>query len=152
MARMYNMAIVPWSALGSGKLKPKNAVGYYELQLRKPTVLMEDQMEKSIADGSLKEDSEEVRFTRTLLDIASARGLNTWAPIALAYLYTKYPLVFPLVGIESKDVSSAFEIKSKAESVQQLQDSMQGIDIILTPEEMRRIEGEWSFYNRSDLR
>ena len=74
-------------------------------------------MERLIAEGKLTEDSEEVRFTRTLLDIAKAYDLDTWAPIALAYLFTKYPLTFPLIGIDNVEVC-LLPYRSKCELMQ----------------------------------
>ena len=33
------------------------------------------------------------------------RGIDSVAPMALAYLFAKYPLVFPVVGFQTVEVS-----------------------------------------------
>lgn len=107
MARLYGMAIVPWSALGSGKLKNAEA------------------LEKALQDGALKESSVEVKYSRALLGIAKKRGLDSFAPIALSYLFTKYRRTFPIIGFQTRD---------------QLHDNIRALDITLTEEEMTELE------------
>jgi hypothetical protein len=43
-----------------------------------------------------------------MLDIANKRGLESFAPIALAYLFTKYSRTFPIIGFQTKEASAVF--------------------------------------------
>ena len=86
MARHYNMAIIPWSAVGSGRF-------------RNPT-----QLQEAIDKGEFNEDDENVILSRKLFEIGKRRGIEGFAPIALAYLFAKYPLVFPIVGFQTPEV------------------------------------------------
>jgi aryl-alcohol dehydrogenase-like predicted oxidoreductase len=87
MARHYNMAIIPWSAVGSGRF-------------RNPP-----QLQEAIDKGDFKEEDDNVRYSRKLFEIGKRRGIESFAPIALAYLFAKYPLVFPIVGFQTPEVS-----------------------------------------------
>jgi aryl-alcohol dehydrogenase-like predicted oxidoreductase len=86
MARHYNMAIIPWSAVGSGRF-------------RNPP-----QLQEAIENGTFKENDDNVRYSRKLFEIGKKRGIESFAPIALAYLFAKYPLVFPIVGLQTPEV------------------------------------------------
>jgi aryl-alcohol dehydrogenase-like predicted oxidoreductase len=87
MARHYNMAIIPWSAVGSGRF-------------RNPP-----QLQEAIDNGTFKEDDDNVKYSRKLFEIGKRRGIESFAPVALAYLFAKYPLVFPIVGFQTPEVS-----------------------------------------------
>lgn len=87
MARHYNMAIIPWSAVGSGRF-------------RNPP-----QLQEAIDKGDFKEGDDNVKYSRKLFEIGKKRGIESFAPIALAYLFAKYPLVFPIVGFQTPEVS-----------------------------------------------
>jgi len=86
MARHYNMAIIPWSAVGSGRF-------------RNPP-----QLQEAIDKGDFKEGDDNVKYSRKLFEIGKKRGIESFAPIALAYLFAKYPLVFPIVGFQTPEV------------------------------------------------
>lgn len=87
MARHYNMAIIPWSAVGSGRF-------------RNPP-----QLQEAIDKGDFKEDDDNVKYSKKLFELGKRRGIESFAPIALAYLFAKYPLVFPIVGFQTPEVS-----------------------------------------------
>lgn len=87
MARHYNMAIIPWSALGSGRFRNPEAI------------------KSAIDKGEFTEDMDQVKYSRKLYEIGKRRGIESFAPIALAYLFAKYPLVFPIVGFQTPEVS-----------------------------------------------
>lgn len=72
------------------------------------------QLAKLQAEGTFRKgwggDSltkEETEYCKTLTEIAVAHGLGdeSVAPVALAYLMTKYPLVFPIVAFHTAEVS-----------------------------------------------
>ena len=86
MARHYNMAVIPWSALGSGRFRNPEA------------------LQAAIDKKEFTEDMDQVKYSRKLYEIAQRRGMDSFAPIALAYLFAKYPLVFPIVGFQTSEV------------------------------------------------
>jgi aryl-alcohol dehydrogenase-like predicted oxidoreductase len=86
MARHYNMAIIPWSSVGSGRF-------------RNPP-----QLQEAIDNGTFKEGDDNVKYSRKLFEIGKRRGIESFAPVALAYLFAKYPLVFPIVGFQTPEV------------------------------------------------
>lgn len=94
MARHYNMAVIPWSALGSGRFRNPEA------------------LEAAIEKGEFTEDLDQVKYSRKLYEIAKRRGMDSFAPIALAYLFAKYPLVFPIVGFQTPEVSPSYSLRS----------------------------------------
>ena len=81
------MAVIPWSAVGSGRF-------------RNPP-----QLQEAIDKGEFKEDDDNVKYSKKLFEIGKRRGIESFAPIALAYLFAKYPLVFPIVGFQTPEVS-----------------------------------------------
>jgi aryl-alcohol dehydrogenase-like predicted oxidoreductase len=127
MARHYNMAVIPWSALGSGRLRNPDA------------------LKAAIDKGDFKEDSDQVKYSRKLFEISQRRGIDSFAPIALAYLYAKYPLVFPIVGFQTAEVSlftSLIPTQPRLTLGKMLHQNISALDIKLTPEEIKEIEGE----------
>lgn len=100
------------------------------------------QLKRGIEDGSLKDNSDEVRYSRVMLDIANKRGLDSFAPIALSYLYTKYPRTFPIIGFQTKEVGPVHRQPASSADAQQLHDSIRGLDFTLTKEEMETLESE----------
>ncbi|GFZ44275.1 oxidoreductase with NAD+ or NADP+ as acceptor [Saitozyma sp. JCM 24511] len=116
MAQTYGMAIAPWSALASGRLQSEN-------QLAK--LQAEGTFRKGWGGDSLTK--EEMEYCKTLTEVAVAHGLGdeSVAPVALAYLMTKYPLVFPIVAFHTAE---------------QLSDNIRALTITLTDAEMKRLE------------
>jgi aryl-alcohol dehydrogenase-like predicted oxidoreductase len=113
MARHYNMAIIPWSAVGSGRF-------------RNPP--------------QLQEGDDNVKYSRKLFEIGKRRGIESFAPVALAYLFAKYPLVFPIVGFQTPEVGSTNCQVYGADS-QMLHQNIKALEMRLTPEEIKEIEG-----------
>jgi aryl-alcohol dehydrogenase-like predicted oxidoreductase len=129
MARHYNMAIIPWSAVGSGRF-------------RNPP-----QLQEAIDNGTFNEDDDNVKYSRKLFDIGKRRGIESFAPVALAYLFAKYPLVFPIVGFQTPEVSfSVYSLDGADEKM--LHQNIKALEMKLTPEEIKEIEGT----NRSETR
>jgi aryl-alcohol dehydrogenase-like predicted oxidoreductase len=123
MARHYNMAIIPWSAVGSGRF-------------RNPP-----QLQEAIDKGDFKEEDDNVKYSRKLFEIGKRRGIESFAPIALAYLFAKYPLVFPIVGFQTPEVIFANDGERSADC-QMLHQNIHSLEIKLTAEEIKEIEGK----------
>ncbi|ORX37797.1 NADP-dependent oxidoreductase domain-containing protein [Kockovaella imperatae] len=100
MCRMYGMAVVPFGALGSGRLR-------------------NDLSEKNGLDEL------SIKASETLLRIANAKGLDSFAPIALAWLFQKYPRVFPITGYATEE---------------QLHDNIRALSTTLSREDMTAID------------
>lgn len=77
--------------------------------------------------GELKEDDAVVRATRTLYKIGRAHNIDSFAPIALAWLFAKHPQTFPIVGFNNKE---------------QLADNIRSLSIKLSDEEVPEIDSE----------
>ncbi|KAK9490979.1 NADP-dependent oxidoreductase domain-containing protein [Lipomyces doorenjongii] len=114
MARHFGMALAPWDALGGGKFQTKKAV---EERKKKGEGL------RSIVGGDQSEDEE--KMSEALAKVASEHGIESITVIALAYVLTKVPNVFPLVG---------------GRKVEHLQDNIQALKIKLTTEQIEYLE------------
>ena len=122
MARHYNMAVIPWSAVGSGRF-------------RNPP-----QLQEAIDNGTFKEEDDNVKYSRKLFEIGKRRGIESFAPVALAYLFAKYPLVFPIVGFQTPEVSFSNHQVDGADS-KMLHQNIKALEMRLTPEEIKEIDG-----------
>lgn len=58
-----------------------------------------------VKEGKAKPDGLVVKASKALADIGEKRGINSFAPIALAWLFSKHPCVFPIIGITQPEVS-----------------------------------------------
>ncbi|KAE9573986.1 putative aryl-alcohol dehydrogenase AAD14 [Colletotrichum fructicola] len=118
MARHFGMALAPWDVLGAGKFQSKK-----ELDERKKW----GESLRSLFSGDMTENqtAEEVRMSEVLAEVAAEHGIESVTAIALAYLMSKTPNVFPLVG---------------GRKVKYLEDNIQALKIRLTEDQVRRLE------------
>lgn len=116
MARQFGMALAPWDAIGGGKFQSAKA-----LEARK------DRGENGLRNmmGSAKQTEDEVRMSEALAKVAAEHGIESVTAIALAYVLSKAPNVFPLVG---------------GRRIEYLQDNIQALSIRLTDEQVRFLE------------
>ncbi|KAK9311313.1 hypothetical protein V1522DRAFT_440077 [Lipomyces starkeyi] len=85
MARHFGMALAPWDVLGGGKFQTKNAI--------------EDHKKKGEGLRSLIGQTEdEVKMSEALSKVASEHGIESVTAIALAYVLSKAPNMYPIVG------------------------------------------------------
>ncbi|KAF3810852.1 putative aryl-alcohol dehydrogenase AAD14 [Colletotrichum gloeosporioides] len=117
-ARHFGMALAPWDVLGAGKFQSKK-----ELDERKKR----GESLRSLFSGDMTEyqTAEEVRMSEVLAEVAAEHGIQSVTAIALAYVLSKTPNVFPLVG---------------GRKVQYLEDNIQALNIRLTEDQVRRLE------------
>ncbi|KAI8154621.1 putative aryl-alcohol dehydrogenase AAD14 [Colletotrichum sp. SAR 10_70] len=118
MARHFGMALAPWDVLGAGKFQSKK-----ELDERKKR----GESLRSLFSGDMTENqtAEEVRMSEVLAEVAAEHGIESVTAIALTYVLSKTPNVFPLVG---------------GRKVKYLEDNIQALKIRLTEDQVRRLE------------
>ncbi|KAJ5922479.1 aryl-alcohol dehydrogenase AAD14 [Penicillium verrucosum] len=119
MARYFGMALAPWDVIGSGhfqtakQLAERNAKGE-GLRL----MAGEEQSE------------EERRISEALSQVASEHGIESVTAIAIAYVMSKTPNVFPVVG---------------GRKVEHLHDNIQALSIRLTQKQVEFLESANEF-------
>jgi aryl-alcohol dehydrogenase-like predicted oxidoreductase len=114
MARHFGMALAPWDVLGGGKFQSRKAID----ERKKNNEALRSIM------GSGQSD-EEVRMSDALSKVAAEHGIESPTTIALAYVISKHPNVFPIVG---------------GRKVEHLQDNMKALSIKLTEKQFEYLE------------
>ncbi|ORY68859.1 putative aryl-alcohol dehydrogenase [Pseudomassariella vexata] len=114
MARHFGMALAPWGALGSGKFQSKKAV---EERKQKGESL------RSI--GGAEQSEDEIKMSEALCNVAAEHGIESPTTIALAYVMSKYPYTYPIVG---------------GRKVEHLKDNMKCLEITLTWKQIEYLE------------
>ncbi|KAF8901286.1 arylalcohol dehydrogenase [Mucidula mucida] len=116
MARAQGMALAPWSVLAAGKLRTD----------------AEDQRRKESGEGGRTmngpwERSEaEIKMSRALKKVAAEVGVKNITSVAIAYVMHKTTNVFPIIG---------------GRKVEHLKDNIEALDISLSPEQIRYLDG-----------
>ena len=114
MARHFGMALAPWDVLGGGKFQSKKAI-----EERKKN------NEGLRSMGSGEQTEEEVKVSEALCKVAAEHGLESPTTIALAYVMSKTPNVFPIIG---------------GRKVEHLQDNIKALSIKLTSKQIEELE------------
>ncbi|KAL4783744.1 NADP-dependent oxidoreductase domain-containing protein [Aspergillus varians] len=115
MVRHFGMALAPWDTLGGGKFQTKKS-----LEERKKKG---EGLRSMMGDGLQTED--EVQMSEALAKVAEEHGIESVTAIALAYVMSKAPNVFPLVG---------------GRKVEHLHDNIQALKIKLSQEQIDYLE------------
>ncbi|OJJ02650.1 hypothetical protein ASPVEDRAFT_42154 [Aspergillus versicolor CBS 583.65] len=114
MARHFGMAIAPWDSIGGGKFQSKR-----QLEARQKAG------ESLRAIGPAAQSEDEVRMSEALEKVASEHGVESVTTIALAYVLSKAPYVFPVIG---------------GRKIEHLQDNIRALDIRLTQAQIDLLE------------
>lgn len=114
MARHFGMALAPWDVLGGGHFQSKK-----KLEERK------NAGEGLRAIFSKDQTPEEEKISEALSNVAAEHGTESVTAIALAYVLSKTPNVFPLVG---------------GRKIEHLQDNIQALSIRLTDKQIKYLE------------
>ncbi|RJE17952.1 norsolorinic acid reductase [Aspergillus sclerotialis] len=114
MARHFGMALAPWDVLGGGHFQSKK-----KLEERKKAG------EGLRAIFSKDQTPEEEKMSEALSNVAAEHGTESVTAIALAYVLSKTPNVFPLVG---------------GRKIEHLQDNIQALSIRLTDKQIKYLE------------
>ena len=115
MARHFGMALAPWDVLGGGKFQSKKS-----MEERKKN---KEGLRSIIGPGEQTED--EVKISEALSKVASEHGIESVTAIALAYVMSKTPNVFPIVG---------------GRKVEHLKDNIQALKIKLSDKQIEYLE------------
>ncbi|KAK0727694.1 putative aryl-alcohol dehydrogenase Aad14 [Lasiosphaeria miniovina] len=114
MARHFGMALAPWGALGSGKFQSSKAI-----QERK----QRGEALRSIQGGEQSEA--EAKMSEALCNVAAEHGIKSPTAVALAYVMSKYPYTYPIVG---------------GRKVEHLRDNVKCLHISLTQQQIEYLE------------
>lgn len=120
MCRQFGMALAPWDALGGGRLQSKK-----QLAARKAA----GEGLRSMLGGP-DQSPEEEKYSEVLAKIGEAHGLESVTAVALAYVLSKTPYVFPIVG---------------GRKVEHLHDNIKALTVKLTEAEIKEIEDVKAF-------
>ncbi|KAK7047891.1 putative aryl-alcohol dehydrogenase aad14 [Paramarasmius palmivorus] len=120
MARDFGMALAPWGVLARGKLRSDA-----EEQKR-----LESGEEGRKTGGDWKRDDAEIKVSKALEKVAEEVGAKSITSVAIAYVMQKAPYVFPIVG---------------GRKVEHLQQNLEALDINLTAEQIKSLEGQVPF-------
>lgn len=116
MARYFGMALAPWDVLGGGKFQTRKAVE--ERKANGETL-------RKIFGGPGEQNEKEIKVSEALAKVADEHGIESVQAIALAYVMSKAPRVFPIVGgrkIEHlKSNIDALKIKLTKEQIEYLE-------------------------------
>ncbi|KAJ5776132.1 uncharacterized protein N7511_001143 [Penicillium nucicola] len=114
MARRFGMALAPWDAVGGGKFQTKAALAERAASGEGLRKMM----------GS-EQGEDQVRMSEALAKVASEHGIESVTAIALAYVLSKTPNVFPLIG---------------GRKVEHLHDNIKALSIRLTDAQIAYLE------------
>ena len=114
MVRHFGMALAPWEALGGGRFQTKEAL---EEKVRQGENL------RSFFGKEQTED--EAKISAALEKVAKEHDLDSITTVALAYVLSKAPYVFPIVG---------------GRKVEHLKDNIRALSIKLTKDQIKELE------------
>ncbi|KAI8633901.1 aryl-alcohol dehydrogenase [Xylariaceae sp. FL1651] len=119
MARHFGMALAPWDVLGQGKFQSTK-----EIEARKKR----GEPLRSLRGAEQTEG--EIKTSAALAKVAEEHGIESVTAIALAYIFAKYPYVYPIVG---------------GRKVVHLEDNIQSLNIKLTDKQIEYLESVTPF-------
>lgn len=114
MARHYGMALAPWDVIGGGKFQTKKALEEREKR--------GEGLRTFFAIG---QNADEIRISEALAKVAEEHGTESVTAIAIAYVLSKAPHVFPIIG---------------GRKPEHLQDNIKALSIKLTTEQIEYLE------------
>ncbi|KAH9856361.1 aryl-alcohol dehydrogenase [Lenzites betulinus] len=121
MARFEGMALAPWNVLAGGKVRTDA-----EEELRRKT----GEKGRQLVAPNWERNETERKVTKVLEEVAKEVGASNIQAVAIAYVMQKTPFVFPIVG---------------GRKVEHLHANIEALDIALTPEHIKQIEGATPF-------
>ncbi|KAJ2991290.1 hypothetical protein NUW58_g2568 [Xylaria curta] len=119
MARHFGMALAPWDVLGQGKFKtPK------EVEERQKSG------EPLRSNWRAEQTENEIKISDALAKVAAEHDVESITAIALAYIFYKYPYVYPIIG---------------GRKISHLEDNIQSLSIKLTEKQVEYLESVTTF-------
>ncbi|KAI0483421.1 aryl-alcohol dehydrogenase [Xylaria cf. heliscus] len=119
MARHFGMALAPWDVLGQGKF-----------QTAKQVEERKNRGETLRAYSGTEQTEQEIKVSAALAKVAEEHGIESITAVALAYVFAKYPYVYPIVG---------------GRKISHLEDNIQSLKINLTKEQIEYLESVTPF-------
>lgn len=116
MARAEGMAICPWNVLAAGKIRSDA-----EEQKRRET----GEKGRTLMNPSWEREEKHKKVAKVLEEVAAEVGVTNIQAVAIAYVMQKVPYVFPIVG---------------GRKVEHLHANIEALDVVLTPEHIKKIE------------
>ncbi|KAB8199467.1 putative aryl-alcohol dehydrogenase AAD16 [Aspergillus parasiticus] len=123
MARHFGMAQAPWDVLGCGKFQTKEQVAERKKKGQSPRSVFS-------GDTTANQTQDEIRMNEALAKVVEEHGIKSVTAIALAYVLSKAPNVFPLAG---------------GRKIDHMQDNIQALKIKLTDTQAKHLESVRSF-------
>nr|POE60657.1 putative aryl-alcohol dehydrogenase aad14 [Quercus suber] len=114
MCRHFGMAIAPWDSISKKAIEERKK---------------NNEPLRSLL-GPAEQTEQEVRMSTALEEVAQQHGITSVTAVALAYVMSKAPYVFPLVG---------------GRKVEHLKDNIQSLKIKLTSEQVEKLEAVTGF-------
>lgn len=121
MARHFGMALAPWDVLGGGKFQSRKA-----LEERKAHG---ESLRKMFGSGG-EQSEKETKISEALAQVAEEHGTDSVQAVALAYVMSKAPRVFPIVG---------------GRKIEHLKSNIEALKIKLTPQQIEKLESVVAF-------
>lgn len=121
MAMSEGMALAPWDVLCAGKLRSDE-----EDERRKQS----NEKGRMIFVGNWERSDDQIKMSRVLQEIGKELGTNHVSAVAIAYVMQKTPFVFPIIG---------------GRKVEHLTANLDSLEIALTDEHIKKIEGVIDF-------
>jgi aryl-alcohol dehydrogenase-like predicted oxidoreductase len=115
MTRHFGMALAPWDVLGGGKFQSKKSME----ERKKNKEGLRSMM------GVNEQSEDEIKMSEALGKVAAEHGIESVTAVALAYVMSKTPNVFPIVG---------------GRKVEHLKDNIQALKIKLTTKQIEFLE------------
>jgi len=121
MARAEGLALAPWDVLGGGKIRSDAE----EARRRES-----GEKGRTIFNPNWERTEEERNVCLALEQVAKEVGVESITAVAIAYVLHKTPYVFPIIG---------------GRKVEHLKQNIQALDISLSSEQIRHIDGAKPF-------
>ncbi|KAK4696647.1 hypothetical protein P7C70_g8340, partial [Phenoliferia sp. Uapishka_3] len=120
MALHFGMALAPWDVLGGGRLHSKSALKARKAEGEKIRAFI----------NPIEQTEKEVKYSEALDRIAKVHGVGSVTTVALAYILSKAPYVFPIVG---------------GRKVEQLHENIKALTLKLSAAEIKELENVETF-------
>ncbi|KAI0719853.1 Aldo/keto reductase [Cerioporus squamosus] len=117
MARAEGLALAPWGVLAGGRIRTDE-----EEERRRQT----GENGRTISRPDWERTENEKKLCKALEEVAQQVGAKSIQAVAIAYVMQKTPYVFPIVGCRK---------------IEQLQANLEALDVSLSPEQIKYLEG-----------
>ncbi|PIL22502.1 transporter [Ganoderma sinense ZZ0214-1] len=121
MVKAEGMALCPWNVLAAGKIRTDA-----EEDKRRET----GEKGRTLMNPNWEREEKHKKVAKVLEEIAAEVGATNIQAVAIAYVMQKIPYVFPIVG---------------GRKVEHLNANLEALDVVLTPEHIKKIEGAVPF-------